>query len=168
LQTAEHKLEIKIGSPTNKEDFITLRKLIAEISGNQELIDSSELLENQKTILNVIDQVFFLGFVSEDPVGYLQLNIDKNIPGRKVGKIKIGLLKEYDDEVRTKKLLQKAQTYGIEEDLQRMEILVSTSNFNEVNQLVQMGFQIDGKTRSLHTENTEDSKQEIYLMAKML
>jgi len=168
LQTAEHKLEIKKGSPTNKEDFITLRKLMAEISGNQQTENSAELFERQKSLINIIDHIFFLGYVQEEAVGYLQLNIDRNIPGRKVGKIALGLLNDYADDVRNKKLLQRAQTYGIEEDLQRMEILVSTANFDQVNQLVQMGFQIDGKTRSLNTATEDDNNQDIYLMAKML
>ena len=128
----------------------------------------SKGFESQKSIVNVLEQVFFIGYITELPVGYLQLHIDRNIPGRKVGKIAMGLLEEYNDDIRTKKLLQKAQTYGIEEDLQRMEILVPTSNFKNVNQLVQMGFQIDGKTRSLNTVKSVNLKEDIYLMAKML
>lgn len=159
--------EVVDGSEKNRDTYLEIRNRILL----ERKFDNDFREENLKSVNAVLDNpyyFFFLAYMQNQVVGYLRLFVGESPIDRHVAKLKMSLLKQHSRADYKKKLLQKALTFGIEKDIKRMEMIVGQDKFEDVNQLVHLGFQIEGKLKKVSYESVGERYLDSYLMAKML
>lgn len=159
--------EVIDGTNKNQDIYLEIRDKILQARG----YDQGFREENLKSVKAVLENPyynFFLASTQEQVVGYLRLFVGESPIDRHVAKLKMAMLKQHNRADYKKKLLQKAMTFGIEKDIKRMEMIVGQDKFEDVNQLVHLGFQIEGKLKKMSFEVKGQRYLDSYLMAKML
>lgn len=163
----EKIFEVVDGNEKNRDIYLEIRSKILEERGfNKDFID--ENLESVTAVLENPYYYFFLAYMQDQVVGYLRLFVGESPINRHVAKLKMSLLKQHNRPDYKKKLLQKALTFGIEQEIKRMEMIVGQDRFEDVSQLIHLGFQIEGKLKRMSYHSVGERYSDSYLMAKML
>ena len=159
--------EVVDGNEKNTEPYLDIRTQILQEKGLDK-VAIEERIGIVRTVMVNPYYHFFLAYMQGQLVGYLRLLVGESPINRHVAKLKMAMLSQHSRAEFKKRLLQKALTFGIEKDIKRMEMIVGQDRFEDVNQLVLMGFQIEGKLRRVNYESEGQRYLDSYLMAKML